>query len=58
MRQVVSGLDLSSCSAALLLDRLDSATAAAAQARSDSRKSAAQRVLEGPTHTAALLMLR
>lgn len=56
--QVVADLDLSSCTAAMLFDRLDSTAAAAGQVKADNRKSASQLGLEGPAHTAALLMLR
>lgn len=56
--QAVAGLDLSSCTAALLFDRLDNAAAANHQTRADNRKTAAQQALEGPCQTATLLMLR
>jgi hypothetical protein len=55
---VVAGLDLSSCTAALLLDRLDCPAAAARQLHLDNRKYADQRQLESPTHAAMLLLLR
>ena len=56
--QVVSDLDLTTCTAALLFDRLDSETAAARQLKLDNRKYADEKQLEDPTHTAMLLMLR
>jgi hypothetical protein len=55
---VAAELDLSSVTAALLLDRLDCPAAAARQLHADNRKYADERQLEGPTHTAMLLMLR
>lgn len=51
-------MDLSGCTAALLFDRLDSDQAATHQLHLDNRKYADERELEGPTHTAMLLMLR
>jgi hypothetical protein len=56
--QAVSQCDLRGVTAALLLDRLNDSAAAAAHARADSRKRPPELALEGPTHTAALLMLR
>lgn len=59
MLQAVAGLDLSSCTAAVLLDRLDNSAAAAAhQSKSDNSKTEAERALEGPCQTAQLLMMR
>lgn len=56
--QSVAGLDLTSCTAALLFDRLDGPTAAAHQTKVDNLKTAAQRALEGPSQAALLLLLR
>jgi hypothetical protein len=56
--QVVAAADLGGCSAALLFDRATTTAAAARQLRLDNRKPAAARALEGPTQTAALLLLR
>jgi hypothetical protein len=56
--QAVAELDLGTCTAALVLDRLDNAAAAAHQTKVDNRKTAAERALEGPSQTAVLLMLR
>lgn len=56
--QVVSDVDLTSCTTALLFDRLNSEAAAARQTKLDNRKYSDDRQLEDPTHTSMLLMLR
>jgi hypothetical protein len=56
--QAVAGLDLRSCTAALLLDHMENAAAAAHQVQADNRKTEAERALQGPSQTAQLLMLR
>ena len=56
--QVVCGVNLTGCTAALVLDRAVGPSAAARQLRLDNRKAPARLALEGPSHAAALLLLR
>jgi hypothetical protein len=56
--QALTGLDLNTCTAALLLDRLDNPAAAAHRIKADNCKTDAEKALEGPCQTALLLMLR
>jgi hypothetical protein len=56
--QVLCGLDLSGCTAALIFDRASNAEAAVRQLRLDNRKPRARRALESPTRVAMLLLLR